>query len=108
MHLHILERARTGVAKDCAVHRHLTAVRALAARPDNAQRARRHAVDAPLRVAVHSADGDGEAAVVGADDVEAAVVGAGDVQAAVLTGVGRLVRVAVVVSGTAIAAGRRF
>ena len=98
MHLHILERARTGVAKDCAVHRHLTAVRALAARPDNAQRARRHAVDAPLRVAVHIADGDGEAAVVGADDVEAAV----------LTGVGRLVRVAVVVSGSAIAAGRRF
>ena len=57
---------------------------------------------------MHIADGDGDAAVVGADDVEAAVVGAGDVQAAVLTGVGRLVRVAVVVSGSAIAAGRRF
>ena len=95
MHLHVLQRARTGVPKNGAVHGHLTAVRALTSRANHVERARRHAVDAPLRVAVRVADGDGETAVVGADDVETAVIGAGDVEARILAGVGRFVDVVV-------------
>ncbi len=95
MHLHIFKGAGARIPKDRAVHRDLTRRRALATRANNAQRPRRHAVDAPLGVAVHVAYGDGEAAVVGADDVQTAAAAAGDVQAGVLAGVRRFINVAV-------------
>ncbi len=79
MHLHIFQGAGARISKDRAVHRDLTRRRALAAGANNAQRPRRHAVDAPLGVAVHVAYSDGEAAVVGADDIETAAAAAGDV-----------------------------
>ena len=47
------------------------------------------AVDLPVGVAVVVADGDGEPAAVGPDDVEVLAVGAADVQAGVLAGVSR-------------------
>ncbi len=94
MHLHILKGAGARIPKNRAVHRDLTRRRALATRANNAQRARRHTVDAPLGVAVHVAYGDGEAAVVGADDIQTAAAAAGDVQARVLASVRRFINVA--------------
>ena len=76
--------ARARVAEDGGVHGHLAGLRALAPRADYAQRARRHAVDAPVCVAVRVADRDGEAAVVSADDVEVEAGRAADVQPRVL------------------------
>lgn len=76
--------ARARVAEDGGVHGHLAGLRALAPRADDAQRARRHAVDAPVGVAVRVADRDGEAAVVCADDVEVEAGRAADVQPRVL------------------------
>ena len=49
----------------------------------------RLAVDLPLGVAVVVADGDGEPAIVGPDDVEVLAGCAADVQARVFTGVRR-------------------
>jgi hypothetical protein len=94
VHLHIFKGAGARIPKDRAVHRDLTRRRALAARANNAQRPRRHAVDAPLGVAVHVAYGDGESAVVGADNVQTAAAAAGDVKARVLAGVRRFINVA--------------
>ena len=54
----------------------------------------RHAVDAPVGFAVLVTDCDGEAAVVGADDVEVEASGAGNVKAGVLAGVLSLVQLA--------------
>jgi hypothetical protein len=51
----------------------------------------RHAVDAPLRVAVHVADGDGEAAVVGANHLDGLVAAALDEQLVALASVGRAI-----------------
>ena len=80
------------VAEDGGVHGHLAGLRALAPRADDAQRARGHAVDAPVGVAVRVADRDGEAAVVCADDVEVEAGRAADVQPRVLARVLSLVQ----------------
>ena len=45
---------------------------------DHSQRSWRHAVHAPVSVAVQVADGDAEPAVVGTDDVEMEAGGAGE------------------------------
>ena len=66
-------------------------VSTLASRPDHPQGPRRHAVDAPVRVAVQVANGDAEPAVVGPDDVEVKAGAAGDVELGLLAGVGSLV-----------------
>ena len=58
---------------------------------DHPQSSWRHAVDAPVGVAVQVADGDAEPAVVGTDDVEMEAGGAGDVQLRLLAGVGSLI-----------------
>ena len=59
---------------------------------DDPQRPGRHAVDAPVRVAVVVADGDGEAAVVGPDDVQELALLAGAGQPRALARVRRQVR----------------
>ena len=84
--------AGTRVSEDGGVHGHLAGLRALAPRADDAQRARRHAVDAPVGVAVRVADRDGEASVVCADDVEVEAGRAADVQPRVLARVLSLVK----------------
>ena len=58
---------------------------------DHSQGSWRHAVHAPVSVAVQVADGDAEPAVVGTDDVEMEAGGAGDVQLRLLAGVGSLI-----------------
>ena len=91
MDLDILVGAGTGVSEDGAVHGDVTVGAPLAPGSDHPQRAGRHTVDRPVGVAVVVADGDGESAVVGSDDVQVEPRPAGDVQPAVLAGVVSLV-----------------
>lgn len=58
---------------------------------ENSETLGRHAVDGPLRVAVVVADGDGEAAVVGPDEVDLLARPARDGQCLALARVGRVV-----------------
>jgi hypothetical protein len=84
VHFHILRRARAWVAKkstadcDCAPGLFSTLL------VDHPQGARFHAVDAPRRVALLVADGDGEAAVVGSHQVDLLPLLALDFQARTL------------------------
>jgi hypothetical protein len=77
--LDVLVSTGAGVAEDGRVHGHMAGGAALTAGTDDAQSARAHAVHAPVGVAVQVADGDGEASIVGADDVEMEAGPAGDV-----------------------------
>ena len=61
---------------------------------DHSQSSWRHAVDAPVSVAVQVADGDAEPAVVGADDVQVEADVAGDVELGLLARIRRLVELA--------------
>ena len=61
---------------------------------DHSQGSWRHAVDAPVSVAVQVADGDAEPAVVGADDVQVEADVAGDVELGLLARIRRLVELA--------------
>ena len=54
---------------------------------DDPEGAGRHAVDTPVGVAMLVADGNGEPAIVGPDDVKMSVGGTGDVQPGVLAGI---------------------
>ena len=87
MHLDVLVGAGAGVAEGGGEDGDLAAGLGLAARVDDAQRARLQAVDAPVGVADVVADGDGEAAEVGADDVDDGALVAVDVQRGVLAAV---------------------
>ena len=73
---------------------------------DDPQCSRAHAVDAPVRVSVVVADGDGEAAVVGPDDVQVAILGAVDLQSRALARVrGEVARLPLRPTRAVIAAG---
>ena len=66
----------------------------LASCSDHPQGSWRHAVDAPVSVAVQVADGDAEPAVVGADDIQVEADVAGDVELGLLARIRRLVELA--------------
>ena len=66
----------------------------LASCSDHSQGSWRHAVDAPVSVAVQVADGDAEPAVVGADDIQVEAGVAGDVELGLLARIRRLVELA--------------
>ena len=61
---------------------------------DHPQGSWRHAVHAPVSVAVQVADGDAEPAVVGADDIQVEADVAGDVELGLLARIRRLVELA--------------
>ena len=87
MDLDVLVGAGAGVAEGGGKHGDVAARLGLAARVDDAQRARLEAVDAPVGVADIVADGDGEASKVGADDVDDGALVALDLQRRVLAAV---------------------
>ena len=87
MDLDVLVGAGAGVAEGGGEDGDLAARLGLAARVDDAQRARLQAVDAPVGVADVVADGDGEAAEVGAHDVDDGALLAVDLQRRVLAAV---------------------
>ena len=66
----------------------------MASYSDHPQGSWRHAVDAPVSVAVQVADGDAEPAVVGADDIQVKADVAGDVELGLLARIRRLVELA--------------
>lgn len=91
MSFQVLEGARTGVSEQTRAGLYAAVLLLRASVVKHSQRLGRHAVDAPLRVAVIVADGDGEAAVVGADQMDQLAVLTLDLQSLAFARVGRVV-----------------
>jgi len=66
----IFQRSGTRISEDASVGRNAAISLLIAFGMEDAQGSVRHAVDAPLGVTVLVADGDGEAAVIGAHQVD--------------------------------------
>lgn len=91
MGLEVLEGAGARVAEHAGVGGHAAALLLATFVVQHPEALRRHAVDGPLGVAVVVADGDGEASVVGPDEVDLLARPAGDGQRLALARVRRVV-----------------
>lgn len=91
MSFQVLEGARTRVGEQTGAGLYATVLLLRASVMKHAQRLGRHAVDAPLRVAVVVADGDREATVIGTDQMDQLAVFTLDLQRLAFARVGRVI-----------------